>query len=276
MEVQLAQMVALTCYGNAAIRGQRVSDFFPNNSTCKSCESIIFKAGLPTSRGDPLFTTIALTPDQWFESVLRHGRVGLRLRQKALNNPDFFAMVTASAGIGREWSIEVLRKDARSEFWICKREIGNEDAPDGRIWRVTYGLYEVSATTPGGLRSLEQICGDFRLTLTEIRAFAEREHCGFTKRFDDALLALNGPRVDRSSLSDLIPPETMDDKAISLLNASIEAWVFGGMGSWNDLGWDDESVQAEYESLSDRLLAVVQEAIATAASSSLTPPAAGD
>lgn len=272
MEGQLAQMVALTCFGNAAIRGQQVSDFLHDNSTCTFCEEISFKAGLPGRGGEPLFTTIALNPNEWIETLLRRGKLGFRLRQKTQNHPMFPDAITAGIADGPKWwSIEALRTGAISEFWIPKWEIGDRNAPDQRIWRVTYSLWEVSATLPTGLRSLEEISGDFRRTLEQIRAFAEREQCGFIKDFDDALLALNGTEVDTSSLDDWVPLQMLDSMAVALLKAGSQAWVFGGMGSWNDQGYNDEAVQNEYEDLTDRLYGIVNEAIEAATSSSMPP-----
>jgi len=35
------------------------------------------------------------------------------------------------------------------------------------------------------------------------------------------------------------------------------AWVFGGMGSWNDIGFQDEKDRQLYEDLSDKLYDLV-------------------
>ncbi|GAB3914442.1 hypothetical protein GCM10011575_44990 [Microlunatus endophyticus] len=49
--------------------------------------------------------------------------------------------------------------------------------------------------------------------------------------------------------------------------AGSRAWVFGGMGSWNDLGFPDEGVEQDYEQLSSTLFAAVLTAITTATNS---------
>lgn len=271
MDTQLAQMFALTCYANAALRGQANNRFFPDNSTCTSCESISFMAGLPKQGAEPLFTTIALNPDQWFESIARHGGLGLRLRRPGQNPQNLSDLMTAGFGGGRGWSIEVLRKDETSEFWTGKWEMGNRNAPDGRIWRVTYGLLDLSPTAPADFGDMDELIGDFRLTLNHIRAFAAKQSCGFTQSFDAALSALNDLKEDLGSLADLAPPGALNTNALALLNAANAAWVFGGMNSWNDLGFNDAAVQAEYEDLTDRLFAVVNKTLEAAASSSYSP-----
>lgn len=46
----------------------------------------------------------------------------------------------------------------------------------------------------------------------------------------------------------------------------MSAWVFGGMGSWDDMGFAGEA-QKEYETVSKKLFQTLNEAIAVAASS---------
>ena len=52
-------------------------------------------------------------------------------------------------------------------------------------------------------------------------------------------------------------------EARQLLGAVLAGWVFGGMGSWNDLGFDGED-QEEYTELSDELFTLLNQAIAVA------------
>ena len=48
--------------------------------------------------------------------------------------------------------------------------------------------------------------------------------------------------------------------------AANQAWVFGGMGSWNDIGYKG---QADYHKVSKNLLNILHEVITAAASSTL-------
>ena len=52
-----------------------------------------------------------------------------------------------------------------------------------------------------------------------------------------------------------------------LLDACQSAWVFGGMGSWNDLAFDGEA-QAEYERTSQTLVLTLTDVIQAAANAS--------
>ncbi|MGH9561577.1 MAG: hypothetical protein ACRD3S_08985 [Terracidiphilus sp.] len=276
MQSPLVQMIALTCYGNAALSGHVVSRFFPDHSTCKFCDSIGFIAAGPPKDGERQLVPIADTPDHWFAYLSKKNAIGLRLSQKAQNHPQISDRMSAGfVGGGRQWKIEALRRDGTSEFWFGKWELWNKTAPENRIWKVTYGLCEIAQTQPVQLRSLEAIIGDLRPTLDEIRAFSDREQCGgFTKCFEDALLALQDPQADIGYHKDLFLPDTLEPAAISLLKAAMSAWVFGGMGSWNDMGFQG-AVQAEYERLSDRLFELLNEAVEAAASSSVPRQPAG-
>jgi hypothetical protein len=49
-------------------------------------------------------------------------------------------------------------------------------------------------------------------------------------------------------------------EAKQLLASAQAAWVFGGMGSWNDLGFDG-SDQQEYTALSDELFLLLNQAL---------------
>ena len=53
-------------------------------------------------------------------------------------------------------------------------------------------------------------------------------------------------------------------EAKQLLGAVLAAWVFGGMGSWNDLGLFDGNDQQEYTELSDELFVLLNQAISVA------------
>jgi len=269
MQTSIAQMVALTCYGNAAIQGRQAA-FLPSHSTCQYCEWVKFIAGGRQANGTDETITVAASPAAWIEYLLKSGMQGLRLHQRAQNLAANFPDRISSAfvGGGRQWRIEGLRSDETSEFWLSKWEVGNKDAPEHKIWRVTYGLCEVGVTSAFELRTISSILDDLRTALTEIRNFSETNRCGnFTKCFDDALHALDDSEADVGYHRDLYPMGAVGTGAASLLKAAQSAWVFGGMGSWNDMGFEGET-QKEYERISDKLFELLNDAIEAAATSS--------
>jgi hypothetical protein len=265
----IAQSVALTCYGNATIRGLQVPPFFPNNSTCEFCDSIKFIEHSPSGTGATEAVLVAGNPDEWLARLIKQRAAGIRLTRTARNDPDFpDRMSAAFVGGGGTWNIEVILNNGTSEIWIAEWEVWNQTAPDRKIWRVTYHLAGTARTANPRVRELEDVKADFELALTDIHMFSKQQNCGtFTERFADALKALDEPQADIGYHKDLAPAGTLPVIAASILKAAMSAWVFGGMGSWNDMGFEGED-QTEYDRTSEKLFLIINEAIEAAASSS--------
>ena len=60
---------------------------------------------------------------------------------------------------------------------------------------------------------------------------------------------------------DLIQLENYSLTAKQILFSAGSAWVFGGMGSWNDLGFDRKEDNDTYDRLSSQLYSMINEAI---------------
>ncbi len=52
--------------------------------------------------------------------------------------------------------------------------------------------------------------------------------------------------------------------------ASVAAFVFGGMGSWNDTGFADREMQARYERVTRQLYIAVMDGLVTAVNASVS------
>jgi hypothetical protein len=59
----------------------------------------------------------------------------------------------------------------------------------------------------------------------------------------------------------------LSSDAIAILDACQTAWVFGGMGSWNDMGFE-RGEGDEYNRVSDNLFRLLTDAIPAAANDS--------
>ena len=271
MQTSLAQMIALTCYGNALLRGIPAQSFALTHSTCRFCALVRFVAG---GNGGSAPVEVAPAPAVWLEHLAQRGAVALGLEPRAQNRAGISDRNAAAfAGGGRNWRIVVHGRDGQSEFWGSRWEIGDRQAADRRIWRVTFALFERAATVPFPPPGLDRIAAALEAALGEIRAFAQRENCSnFLRCFDDALSALHDPAAEIGYHKDLAPPGILVPRARSLLQAAQAAWVFGGMGSWNDMSFAG-ATQKEYERVSDRLFDLLNDAAQAAASSSAAAPA---
>lgn len=93
--------------------------------------------------------------------------------------------------------------------------------------------------------------------------FSAKHQCdGFTLCFERGLKALDHEPDGEGFHRDLYPGRKIP--AVSdLLNACQHGWVFGGMGSWNDIGFDGAEGQ-EYNRVSEQLFRVIPIAITAA------------
>jgi len=274
MNGPVAQIVALTCHANAFLRGWSVPPFFPGNSTCKFCDWVKFVAVSRTLFGKSRETAVAENPNDWFERLKTSGTLGVRLSCTPQNRQGILDRMSAAfVGGGGTWAIEAFREGGESGFWLARWQVWNQNAPEHRIWRVDYGRVSDGAPGNPGAGEPQFVQKRFRSALAEIHTFAEKHgYDGFTACFARAIETLDSDGKKRHGYhKDLVLDGLVPTLAEGLLDAAQSAWVFGGMGSWNDLGFEGAE-QIEYDRVSQQLFAVLNEAIQLAANASYAAP----
>jgi len=268
MNGPLAQLVALTCHGNSFLSGTDIPTFFPSNSTCQFCDYIHFVEFKKSLFGNTKQTISADNPNRWLGTINRNAASGIRLKRISSNDPRLSDRMSAGfIGGGGQWILEVTYKNALSEFWISRWEVWNQNAQERRIWRVDYAVAGTAPDSGPTQRSTDCVWQEFKDSLTEIHNFSkEYTEGGFTNCFEQALLAIDSPDTDVGYHKDLFLDGQLTPKAKSLIKASMASWVYGGMGSWNDMGFDGEA-QKEYERVSEKHFTLINEVIAVVASS---------
>jgi hypothetical protein len=258
MDGRLPQRIALTCYGNAVLSGRQAPKFFPDNSSCSLCASLVFVTQKTQPDGSKPEITIAGSFERWIDGLRGRGVFGLRLL--------FLKRM-------HEWTIEAVRRDSSSEFWVgdWERLSPVPVAPDRRFFRAVFHYRELCKTVNPAHRPLAEVAASLRSALREIRAFSEQQHCfsGFTACFDSALRALDEPQFEPGDYKDLDPADILPIEGSSLLKAGCCASVFGGMGSWSDQFFDDKEIQQEYSRVSGNLSGLLDETIEVAVGSSM-------
>jgi len=270
MNGTIAQITSLTCYGNAFIQGYEMGDFFPTNSTCIFCDKVNFITFIKNFLGKWKEKEIAKTPDEWFKVIKNMGARGIRLSRTSQNAPKITDRMSAGfVGGGGTWSMEVVLAGNRSQFWIPRWEVCNKDEPEKRIWHVTYGCISEKDTVQEQFTSLQVIESRLSQALSEIYSFSKNHNCGgFTQWFADAIDTIDSEGKNLHGYhKDLAPDGYLSHNEKIILDACQKSWVFGGMGSWNDLGFDGVD-QVEYERVSEQLFNVVNEAIIVGVNSS--------
>ena len=268
MNGPIAQIVALTCYGNAFLQGHSGSQFPPVNSTCQFCDRVTFIEVVKPFFGKQKECEIAKNPNEWFSYLqAKHAR-GIRLHSPENNLGIFYRVAAGFAGRGEAWTMEVLLPKEWSEFWMARWEVWDQKAPNQRIWRVTYGRIREAKSKASQNQSLQNMEERLLKALHDVHAFSEKNECaGFTEGFAKGIASLTGPER-HGYHKDLAPAHRLETRAAAILDASQSAWVFGGMGSWNDMGFEGEN-QKEFNRVSDQLFHEVTQAICVAANSSL-------
>jgi hypothetical protein len=159
------------------------------------------------------------------------------------------------------------------EAWYPRWDV-NRDGVDPaetkpKIWEVTYRSSARSgqvAIEPidlaGRTHEIESAVGDaiqFAVDNDVLRNFVPWLEAA------QALLTSDHPVIEWHP--DLVPPVGYSLRARRLLAAACRSWVFGAMGSWNDIGFSDSAVEDRYQSVSNRLYQAVIDAIRDATNS---------
>ena len=261
--------MALTCHANAYLHGRVVPPFFPSNSTCTFCDGIKFFGVSTTLFGKIREEEVANSPDAWFAYLKASNVSAVLLSRTPQNHPKISDRMSAGfvrgAGI---WTMEAVQQSGKSAIWLSRWEVWNQHAPERRIWRVSYGRVSEVRSPATSVTDLESLASRFRTALADIRQFSERHNCeGFTSCFSKAIETLDSRGEKRYGYhKDLAPDGCLPSIAMWLLDACQSAWVFGGIGSWNDMAF--QGGQVEYDRTSERLFLTLNEAIQAAANTS--------
>jgi len=269
MNGPIAQLVALTCHANSFLAGAAGPwKFFPDNSTCKFCDRISFVEVKKSLLGKTSERTLAENPDAWFSYLLGRKASGVRIIRQSRNDPRISDRMSAGfVGGGGQWMLGVSCPTA-TDYWIARWEVWNQNAPEQRIWRVTYGLVARDQAPPAAAPNKSDVLTAFESALIRIHAFSSKNNCGgFTECFARALQSLSERTAIHGYHKDLYCPGSLSRSSEAMLDAAQSAWVFGGMGSWNDMGFDGEEGR-EYEEASEGLFVAINNAICAAANES--------
>jgi len=266
-----AQLVALTCRLNALRRGLPVEQFFLGHSTARFCRSIEYMR--PKRRLIPWTTrkwvVVDPTPDAWCSRLIAEGFQRACLFHTSGRKIGLSDRMTAGlVGGGGRWMLGVLWQST-ADLWEAAWNVAEPDAPDHRIWSVQYGLVaERSAIAAPPEEDCGGLVSELDAALAAIEEFAfQNDLPSFGQAFRKGrdCLAASDP-LSLVYHPDLVPSGLLGLAARQLLAAAQAAWVFGGMGSWNDL-WFEGEIQAAYDRLSENLFRLLNRSICCAANS---------
>ena len=261
MQGPLAQLLSLACHVNHACASHEVARFLPDNSTCVFCDRIVFSRLRPNPPAVPILEVCGDTPETWMQWLLNEGCLGARVHWA---DRDGSGRTTAGfVGGGGGWALETLLEGGHSAFWFADWNVWNHEAVAQRIWRVSYTAGALRQTDLTHGMSVDAAASELQQALASILAFSEQQQCDpFTGIFREALAASKDGNVN-ANVGDLAPAGVLSARERRLVQVCQQASVFGGMGSWNDMGFDSP-VQETYEAVSARLFAAISGALPAA------------
>lgn len=261
MNGHIANAVALVCAGNQFLAGKNIDGFWPDAPVFNFMKLVEFRHQPDSGKDADDYPLIASDPMDWFEQLkpwcrgLRlHNTVPTRGPNQQLDTPD--RMLAGFIGGGQRWLIEAAG-ETESEIWEAFHRLGDRNDPERKIWKCTHILQwkspraDVEADAP---LKLDEAVARFRNALVRIETYARDEkYDNWAEIFNEATAAIDAgkPSIEQGDMARFTG---FDDTQAAIFEATSRAWVFGGMGSWNDTGGGeryDRVSQALYESLND-------------------------
>jgi len=253
MNGEIAQMVALVSHGSRFLHGPDDStapELFPLNSTFRFVHDVTFEPGGTGTRG-------------WFEE-LRHQGVAQLSLYLAGRNPTLAAFANGAESL-------ILAKSSDARVWASSWRPTPKQGPDNRIWSVKYKAFESDcADVP--MTDVDEARAELSRWLSIATDFAQQDDFlrQFVEYFARATAQLDAAAPVLGNVPDLVP-DRWAWSGRCLLAAASDAWVFGGMGSWNDAVFGDDEMHRRYHEVSAGLYDAVRFAIAAGANAESAP-----
>jgi len=218
MNGDLAHMADLVLVGKNYLRNDVIDGDLYNNHANSNVFNFIDKSS-------------QLDIDDWFRELKKRNLVDIKfITQDVLDDIPGKTAFANTVGM-----ILITFYSDKTTYWSVKWMFDDKI----RKWDIIYTEHECIAPVDEGL-VLESRREDFLRALEDIKAYADRHKIdNFANCFQRAIDSLKTKHTDN----------IMPEENTQLFNASYHAWVFGGMGSWNDLPSNDE----EYPLVTSRL-----------------------
>lgn len=270
MNTSLAQLITLTAHGNLTLNhpdGPRQV-----NLVDQPVFRFVGELGFTLEPGEAgeKARVVARSPEDWYAFLHQSGVRRLWLTRTQGEGRSILPAHHAVAFAGGEpGGIIAALPDGTTKLWVPRWQLGDRDAPHQRIWDVEYRAIPGPPIASQPELSLDQAGDALHTALVEIAQFAaEQDLDSWVPHFESADSILTGS--DAPETMGLFPSTGYSPAARRLLGAATSAWVFGGMGSWNDTGPRDADQQPRYDRLSAALFDGIMNGLVASANSHVT------
>lgn len=265
MNGELAQIIFLVSYGNAYLSKGAAQEFdVASNSTFKYLSSLSFSRYKSDQFTDG--ELVAKSVAEWF-AFLRYVNVS-RLWNISLTWPrqDIPEYVAAGFSGGLPTAIQAVLPGG-FELWVPHWQTGG---PKNKPWIVEYRGMLVPGPFFSPTPQMNEVKDNLRRAVSQALEFSKRSDANlamWSDWFSQSLEMLDSHLPKAPYHPDFLPGEGFSMDARQLMAAAAQAYVFGGMGSWNDMGFVNPITQKEYEEITISLYAAVKSAIILASNS---------
>ncbi|HEY2068616.1 MAG TPA: hypothetical protein VGG48_03590 [Rhizomicrobium sp.] len=267
MQLSIVQTLAMAGAANGVLNGRAIGPFWPNSSVFQFTKQCDFK------KKDG--TLAAPDPMRWIEGLAGHCK-GVWLHGIQRNpEPGKDRELVNFVGGGPRWILEDVR-DGSSSLWESRDTVLDRNDPQRKIWGTTFVEIADDWRRPRPQsRGVAAVAEDLRATLTDIASLAQDGGLTeFEAQFRQALVKLDEAYPLRGTYhADIADIADYTRETRKLFGAVQSAWVFGGMGSWNDIKVAGQ--EARYDGLSEKLFQILVEATVAIGNSTFQVPTLG-
>jgi hypothetical protein len=263
MNGELAQIVALVGHGNQFLSGGSLE--LSNNSTFQYVSAVKF-ARYKTNQ-DTQGVEVASSVSEWLSFLRSIGVTRLWNIAFDWQQQDFPEHIAAAFSGSIPRAIQADLPNGY-ELWYPQWETGGQD--NKKPWIVEYRslMFPYSHMLP--VQKMSIVKSQIKQAVSQAEKFAKRSDVNASNWavwFSKSLELLDSAVPAAPFHPDLLPDAGYGLEARQVLAAAVQAYVFGGMGSWNDLGFEKTKTHKEYERITKELYEAVKFAIVMASNS---------
>lgn len=263
MNGEMAQIIALVAHGNVFLRGGKVD--LSANSTFQFVSEVKFARY--KSNQDHQGVEVASSVSDWFAFLRSSKAARLWNIAFAWQRQDLPEHVAAGFSGGVPTAIQADLPDGY-ELWYPLWQTGSQDKH--KPWLVEYRglMFPYSHALP--VQKMSVVKNRLRQAISQADKFAKHpdSQAGiWVNFFEKSLAILDSPSPAEPFHMDMLPTTGFSLEARQVLAAAAQSYVFGGMGSWNDMGFEKPDIQEEYGRITKELYEAVKYATVMASNS---------
>lgn len=263
MNANIAHALATSAHGRAALRTKRQVHLPQTLDTPPHTRSVVFNHLF--KRGETIERdTVASSVTEWIEFLRKTGHSELNIYQLPSSHLLTDWQTAGFVGGGGKWLLGAL-SPAGTDYWEPNWIFEESGQGGSGIWTVEYArVIRLDQGKPPATISLSDSESALKETVSAAVKFTSGKNLPqYETIFRTCLELLSGGQP--------IPPTAivgapMTERARRVAGAAEHAWVFGGMGSWNDQSFDGAD-QDSYIKISNELYLSVTHSLVSAVNS---------